>query len=236
MQAVVLAAGKGIRLRPLTEKMPKAMVELNGKPMIERVLGNLSKAGFLEAHIIVGYMKEAIEKKIGEKFAGMTINYFVQEKQLGTAHALSLVEEFVDEKFLAINGDVLVEPELLKELIEAGKKGPDDAVIVCRDVEDPWDFGCLKLEKNKVVDIVEKPPPGQEPSKTVNIGVYVFDKKIFEAIREIDLSERNEFELVDAIKKLIADGKTVTAKKYAGFYAHIGNEKDIMQAEKKLKN
>ncbi len=235
MQAVVLAAGKGVRMRPLTEQMPKAMIPLAGKPVLERILENLAKAGYTEIHLVVGYMKESIEKKFGEKFQGMKINYFVQEKQLGTAHAMSLVEGFVDDNFVVVNADVLVESELLKDLAKSDEFDLSDAKIVTIEVSDTWRYGCLKIVKGQVKDIVEKPAPGQEPSHSVNIGVYKFDKLIFAAIKEINLSERNEFELVDAIKELIKAGGTVVPVIYSGFYAHIGDQNDIEQAEKKLK-
>lgn len=234
MIAVVMAAGKGVRLRPITDSVPKVMIEISKKPFLEYLLSNLEKAGFEQTHLIVGYKKEVIEKHFGEKFGKMKLNYFVQEKQLGTAHALSLVEDFVDEKFVVLNGDVLVNTQTLKEIGLTDEFDITDASILSREVEDTWRYGCLKIQNDKVIDIVEKPAPGQEPSKSVSMGIYRFDKLIFSAIRETNLSERNEFELVDSLKKLISAGGIVVPKKHIGPYVHLGELQDITTAEKML--
>ncbi len=236
MQTVILAAGKGMRLRPLTDNIPKSMAMINKKPILERLLETLAAAGIKEIHMIVGYKKEIIEQKFKEKFNGMKINYFVQEKQLGTAHAVSLVEDFVEDNFLVINGDILVDPELIKGLCKADEFDLSDAKIVSIQVDDPWRYGCIKSANGKIIDIIEKPSPGQEPSHNVAVGVYKFDKLIFAAIKQINLSKRNEFELIDAIKELIKADGTVNEVKYTGYYAHIADQKDIADAEKKLKN
>lgn len=234
MIAVVMAAGKGVRFRPLTDSVPKVMIRVAGKPFLEHLLSKLEKAGFEETHLVVGYKKEAIEKHFGEKFRKMKLNYFVQEKQLGTAHALSLVEDFVDGKFVALNGDVIVSTETLKELSQTDEFDITDGIILTQEVEDTWRYGCLKIQNGKVADIIEKPSPGQEPSKSVSMGIYRFDKLIFSAIRETALSERNEFELVDSIKKLIQAGGIVVPKKHIGPYIHLGDMQDLPAAEKTL--
>jgi len=234
MIAVVLAGGAGVRLRPLTDDVPKTMIQIGTKPFLQRILENLKKAGITEVLLIVGYKREVIEDFFKEDFNGMKLTYFVQQKALGTAHAVSLVEGFVKENFLVLNGDVLVESDIFLELSQVDEFDPFDTLIVAREVRDPWRYGCLLIEENQVKDIIEKPAPGQEPSKLVNAGVYRFNTDIFEAIKKTDLSPRQEFELIDSIKILINEGKKVGFRKCLGLCFDIGNKEDLRRAQEFL--
>ncbi|MBI2597659.1 MAG: NTP transferase domain-containing protein [Candidatus Diapherotrites archaeon] len=236
MKAVVLAGGKGVRLRPYTETLPKAMIKLGSKPLLQRILENTKQAGIKEAMLIVGYKKESIEDFFREEFKGIKLSYFVQRQQLGTAHALSLVEEFVDGNFLAINGDVLVESTVLEELAKEDEFDLFDTLIAAREVSDPWRYGCLLTSGNKVKDIIEKPSPGQEPSNLVNAGVYRFSQNIFGAIKKTDLSKRGEFELVDSIKILIKSGVLVGYRNYTGRCSELGDQSDLEKLQKIIKD
>src|SRR3989338_1446653 len=230
LKAVVLAAGKGVRLRPVTEGIPKVMVKVAGRPLLERILENLLKAGVKETHLVVGYRKEVVEEHFGSDFNGMKLNYFVKGRQLGTAHAVSLVEGYTEERFLMLNGDVLVDAELLKKLALMDEFDPFDVMIVARRVQDPWRYGVLKVQGNKVVDIVEKPAPGKEPSNLINAGIYRFTDKIFESIKKTKLSERNEFEIVDSIKIAMKSGANVGFLLHEGLCIDVGDEDDLRKA------
>ncbi len=234
MKAVVLAGGQGVRLRPLTDDVPKTMIQIGSKPFLQRILENLQKAGITEVLLIVGYKREAIEDFFKEEFNGMKLTYFVQQKSLGTAHAVSLVEGFVNENFLVLNADVLVEGGIFLELLQVDEFDPFDALIVSREVRDPWRYGCLLVEGKQVRDIIEKPSPGQEPSKLVNAGVYRFNTHIFEAIKKTELSSRQEFELIDSIKILIKEGKKIGFRKCTGLCLDIGNKDGLHKAQEFL--
>jgi len=236
MKAVILAGGSGIRMRPLTEDIPKAMLKIGSKPLLQRILENLQEARIKEVLLVVGYKKHVIEDFFKEDFNGMKLSYFVQKQPLGTAHALSLVEGFVQGNFLVVNGDVLVRGSVFVEISEVDELNPIDTVIVVREVKDPWRYGCISMDGEKVKDIVEKPPLGQEPSNMVNTGVYRFSQNIFDAIKKTDLSEREEFELVDSIKIQIKNGKTVGVKKCSEPCIDIGNEEDLKLAQEMFKD
>jgi bifunctional UDP-N-acetylglucosamine pyrophosphorylase/glucosamine-1-phosphate N-acetyltransferase len=234
-KAVVLAGGKGVRLRPYTDDRPKVMIDVNGKPLLHYLLKNMKEAGIDEANIIVGYMKEVIEDYFGENFQGMHLNYFVQEKQLGTAHAVSLVQGYVTKNFLVLNGDVVVEKELISGLMKVDEFDPYDAMLVAREVNDPWRYGCLKVEGDELKGIVEKPSMGSQPSNLINAGIYRFNQKIFPAILMTELSARNEFELVDSIMNMIGYDGRVGIRKYAGKVIDVGDEGDLERAKQVLK-
>ena len=249
MKAVVLAAGKGIRLRPLTNDRPKAMVELAKKPLLQHVLERLEDAKVTEVALIVGYKGEKIREYFGESFNKMKIVYITQEKQLGTAHAVGLAREFVGlENFLCTYTDVIVESEIYKTLVEkftpkkqdmfmesVEKLGAFDAAIVGREVKDPWRFGVLEVEGERVLDIVEKPMIGQEPSKIINTGIYWLTPKIFQEIERTEKSTREEYEITNSLK-LIAKQQRLGFVKYEGEWIDISNVKELKEAEKLLKS
>ncbi|SRR3989344_4754479 len=234
-EAVVLAGGKGVRLRPYTDDRPKVMIDVNGKPLLYYLLMNMKAAGIGEVNIIVGYMKEAIEEYFGENFQGMRLNYFVQEKQLGTAHAVSLVQGYVTKNFLVLNGDVVIDKEIISGLLKVDEFDPYDAMLVAREVKDPWRYGCLKVEGEELRGIVEKPAPGSQPSNLINAGIYRFNQKIFPAILMTELSQRNEFEIVDSIMNIIGYGGKVGVRKYSGIVVDVGDEGDLERAKQALK-
>ncbi len=234
MKAVIIAAGKGVRLKPITEQIPKCMVAIKGKPMLELIMERIIGAGAEEINLIVGYKKEIIEDHFGAEFNGVKLNYFVQKEQKGTAHAVSLAEKYVGEKFLVANGDVLTSTANYKKLLETDEFEKVDGLILARKVNDPWRYGVLKTEEKKVRDIIEKPLPGEEPGNLINAGIYRFKQDFFESIKETKLSERNEYEIVDSIKNYMAKGKDVEFRMCEGTCLDIGDLDDLKRANTML--
>jgi NDP-sugar pyrophosphorylase family protein len=249
MKAVVLAAGKGIRLRPLTEKKPKALVELRGRPLIEHVLESLQEAGIEETTIVLGYLGRKIQKRLGKSFGGMPLKYARQESQLGTANAVASAEEAVaGNSFICSYADVIAESGIFSELVQrfGEKRGsvfakavekPEqkvDAVVVGRRVRDPWRFGVLKTEGGKVLDIIEKPLIGEQPGNIINTGIYWFSPKIFEAIRRTGKSIRGEFEITDSLREIAKEGRLGFVE-YNGKCFDISSVTDLEEAEQLLK-
>ncbi|MFH1586439.1 MAG: sugar phosphate nucleotidyltransferase [Candidatus Diapherotrites archaeon] len=235
MKSVVLGAGKGVRLRPLTNGIPKVMVKLGGRPILERILDSLVDAGIGEIEIVVGYLKENVENYFKGSYRGVPINYLWQEKQLGTAHAIGLAKEFIGEgDFLVMNGDVVVEKELITGLAHKDEFDTSDAVVVGREVDDPWRYGVMELSGERLEKIVEKPEFGSISSKIINAGIYRFNEKIFKKIEKVKMSKRREYEIVDAINALAKEGK-VMVKIYDGLCADIGDKEDLKSAEELFK-
>lgn len=248
MKAVVLAAGKGVRMRPLTNRKPKALVKLAGKTLIEHVLETLAGAGITEVLIITGHLSEKVEKKLGQEFAGMKLQYVKQAEQSGTANAIGLAKDFIgQEGFVCTYCDVVSESAVFKELFEAAKgkeksvfmesvegaEEPVKAIVVGREVKDPWRFGAMKIEGGRLVEIVEKPAIGTEPSNVINAGIYWFSPKIFDIIEGTERSERNEFEITDSLNQLAKENKVLVIK-YGGRCLDIGTVEDLKSAEKEI--
>jgi len=234
MKAVVLAAGKGVRLRPLTNNVPKVMVKAKGRPMLEHALSRLAEAGIGGFEIVVGYRSDAIAAHFGNEFAGVPINYITQDEQLGTAHAVALAEGNVEGDFIVTNGDVIVESALYARMISGKKDALSDdgfdALVAGRRVDDPWRYGVLVHEGAALKDIIEKPAYGKQTGNVINAGIYRFNGKIFPAIRETRESERSEYEIVDSIKIMMQSGGKAGVLIYEGACLDIGDAEDLKRA------
>lgn len=195
MKAVVLAAGEGRRLRPLTVLRPKPMVPIGNKPVLEHVVEALVEGGVTDIVFVVGYRRERIQTHFGDGDDwDANIDYVVQEKQLGTGHALLQAKEEVDEEFLVVNGDSFVDADLVADLVET--EGGGTAVAVTRS-DEPTDYGVVETEGDEIVGLEEKPRVYEAGTETINAGVYRFDAEIFDEVRRS--SGDGEMALTDAV-------------------------------------
>jgi len=192
MQAIILAAGKGTRMLPLTETRPKPMLKVANKPILEHNLKQLIDL-VDEAILVVGYKKEIIENYFGTNFNGLKIKYVEQKELLGTGNALETAKNDLEEDFIVLSGDDLYFREDIKKVL---KKEP---CILIKEVENPEDFGVVEIENNEVVNLEEKPENAR--SNLVNAGLYHLNKEIF--TYSLKLSERGEYELTDYIKSIL---------------------------------
>lgn len=202
MKAVILAAGKGTRMGPLTENRPKVMLPVANKPILEHIILTLEMAGIRDFLIVTGYRKEIISEyfKDGSKY-GVNIEYVEQKMQKGTADAIGSVRDLIDERFLVTNGDVLARGSDIKNLL----KTEGDVVIASKKVASPEEYGILYVKGNRVEKIVEKPK--SSISDIANAGIYVFSPEIFDAIDNTKPSLRGEYEITDSIQSMIDSGK-----------------------------
>ncbi|MDD3735302.1 MAG: sugar phosphate nucleotidyltransferase [Candidatus Pacebacteria bacterium] len=191
MQAVILAAGEGTRLRPLTVNRPKPLIEFAGTTSLEYNLSQL-RGLVSEVIIIIGYKGEMIKEKIGDNYKGLKIKYVWQEKQLGTGDAIKKAAPLIKKEFLVLNGDDIYDGVDFKR---CSKKLP---CILIKEAQDPSNLGQVILKGNVVKDIIEKPP--KIISHFGYIGVALFDKSIFNY--QIKMSERGEYEITDYIKEI----------------------------------
>jgi len=195
MKAVILAAGKGTRMLPLTKEVPKVLVEVEGKPFLYYVIKSLQKAGFEEFGIVVGYKKEKISDFL--KKYGFKAELIEQKEQLGTGHAVMLVKKFVkEEDFIVYYGDGLFEVEDLKQF---GKVDEFNYACGIR-VSDPSKYGVFIVNRGLLKEIKEKPK--EFVGNIVSTGLYKFKPEIFKALEGIKKSGRNELELTDGVTVL----------------------------------
>lgn len=197
MKAVILAAGEGHRMRPLTSHRPKVMLPIANKPIVEHLMLEAKAAGISEFVLVVGYCNEQVREYFGDgKKWGVSITYSEQRKQLGTADAIRNVEGAVDSNFLVINGDVIIGRDDIAKL--KNKKSSTMSVI---EVKDPRGLGIVELSGGKVVSIYEK--TAAPPSLMANTGMYLFTPEVFKAIAKTEKSSRGEYEITDSLEILM---------------------------------
>lgn len=199
MKAVILAAGEGNRMRPLTYTKPKVMLPLANKPILEHLVIEMKKAGVKDFTIVVGYHAETIRQHFGDGAKwGVSIDYVAQRKQLGTAHAVKMVEGLVKDKFLLANGDVLLKADDIAKIL-----AKDTTTLSLIEAKDTKDLGVVEVTGNKIKAIHEKveKPPGN----LVNAGVYLLTSEIFPAIAKTEKSPRGEYELTDSLQILLGE-------------------------------
>jgi bifunctional UDP-N-acetylglucosamine pyrophosphorylase/glucosamine-1-phosphate N-acetyltransferase len=235
MKAVVLAAGEGVRLQPITSTRPKHLVEVGGKPILEYCLSSLKASGIDEVLIVVHYMAEAIRLRFGDgKSFGLRIDYVEQKAIVGTGNAVSVVEPHVSDDFVLLYGDLLFTTEALKSVIALHQKERPAATMAVVPVGKPEDYGIVELENgNRVKRIVEKPSRQEAPTNLANAGIYVFSVEIFERIGRISASSRGELEITDAISLLAKEGKAVLAVTLSpDDWFDIGRPWDLLEANR----
>ena len=224
MQAVILAAGKGSRLRPLTDTVPKPMIRVGGKPILEHTLGTLPQE-IREAIIIIGYKGEVVRDYFGDRLGNVAITYVEQEELKGTGHALLAAKPYLREgRFLLLNSDDLYHPEDLRDACK--QKTP---VVLVRRSENPERFGaCIVDDMGNISEILEKRE--NPPSNLVNIGAYVLHRDIFNI--PAPLLPNGELNLAEQVGAW-AKQRPVKALE-ARFWQPINNLEELEQAEKIL--
>ncbi|SEH17792.1 glucose-1-phosphate thymidylyltransferase [Natronorubrum sediminis] len=236
MQAVVLAAGEGTRLRPLTEDKPKGMVEVDDEPILTHCFDRLIELGAEEFVVVVGYLKEKIIDHYGDEYCGVPITYSHQREQQGLAHALLTVEEHIDDDFMLILGDNIFQANL-EDVVRRQQEDRADAAFLVEEV--PWEeasrYGVCDTNKyGEITDVVEK--PDDPPSNLVMTGFYTFTPAIFNACHLVQPSDRGEYEISEAIDLLIQSGRTIDAIGLEGWRIDVGYPEDRDKAERRLQD
>jgi len=233
--AVLLAAGRGTRMGALTAKRPKPLLEVAGRPLLEHILGGLVAAGVERVVIVVGYLGEQIEARIGDgSRLGCRVTYRRQETADGTARALLLAApELGPMPFVLGWGDILVAPRFYGELTAAFTAEPCDALLAVNEVDDPWQGAAVYVENRwRVTRIEEKPPRGRSTTRWNNAGIHVLAPIILDYARRLEPSARGEYELPQAIAQMVEDGRAVRALPVRGYWSDIGTPADLERAER----
>ncbi|GIV10224.1 MAG: glucose-1-phosphate thymidylyltransferase [Fimbriimonadales bacterium] len=231
MKALILAGGKGTRLRPITFSMAKQLVPVANKPVLFYGLEAIAESGIREVGIIVGDTAAEIQQAVGDGSRwGVQATYIPQPEPLGLAHAVLTAEEYLrDEPFIMYLGDNLITSSL-KPLVEAFETRQPNALILLAEVPNPQEFGVAELQGERVVRLIEKPK--QPPSSLALVGVYLFDQHIFKAARAIQPSWRGELEITDAIQYLIDHGYTVESQQITGWWKDTGSLDALLEANR----
>ncbi|MGQ3330781.1 bifunctional sugar-1-phosphate nucleotidylyltransferase/acetyltransferase [Halorubrum sp. FL23] len=223
MDGVVLAAGRGTRMRPLTDQQPKPLLPVGDRSLLERVFDAASDV--VDAFVVVtGYRGDQIRDAIGDSYGDRPVRYVDQPEPRGTAHAIAQAEPVIDDRFIVLNGDVLIDPALPRALADAG-----DTAVAATEVADPRSYGVISTTSNgTLTDIVEK--PADPPTSLANVGCYAFEPDIFEYIDRTPESERGEYEITTTLELLVEDDRTISVARYDGTWLDVGRPWELLTA------
>lgn len=232
MKALILAGGKGTRLRPITFSMAKQLVPVANKPVLFYGIEALVEAGINRIGIVIApETGDEIRQAVGDGSAfGAEVTWIVQSEPAGLAHAVLTAEQFLDDSsFVMYLGDNLLR-EGITDIVSSFELERPDASIMLTPVSDPSSYGVAELEGERVVRLVEKPE--DPPSDLALVGVYLFSPKIFEAARGLRPSWRGELEITEAIQSLIDAGGDVRSRIVGGWWKDTGRLDDMLEANR----
>jgi glucose-1-phosphate thymidylyltransferase len=231
VKALILSGGRGTRLRPITHTSAKQLVPIANKPILFYALEAIAEAKIRDVGIVVGETKQEIRDAVRDGAQwGLHVTYIEQEAPLGLAHAVKIAGTFLgDDPFVMYLGDNLVK-DGIRSLVEDFKQLQPNSQILLARVRDPQRFGVAELRNGRVVSLEEKPP--YPKSDLALVGVYMFDKTIFEAVHAIEPSPRGELEITDAIQYLIDKGYRVHPHVISGWWKDTGKLEDMLEANR----
>jgi glucose-1-phosphate thymidylyltransferase len=230
MKGVILHGGAGTRLRPLTHTGPKQLIPIANKPMSLYAVETLKDAGISDIAIVLGSLApERVQEYYGDGVQfGVNITYIHQGEPKGIAHAVKLTEPFVaDEPFVVFLADNILKGGI-REMVRDFTDSEATAEIALCHVRNPQSFGIADLKDGRIMRLVEKPK--EPPSDLALVGIYLFRRQIFGAIRRLRPSWRNELEITDAIQTLLDDGLEVRHRLVKGWWKDTGRPEDILEA------
>lgn len=227
--AVVLAAGEGTRLRPLTRNRPKPMLPAATRPILEYVLDAVVETDLDRVVLVVGYRRDRVQEHFGPTYRGIELTYVHQRKQLGSAHALLQARAAVDGPLVVLNGDRVLDPGIVADVVDAfeATDGPTMGVL---EHPDPSEYGAIRLSDGRVTEIVEKPTDGTY--RLINAGVYAFGQDVFDAIDETPRRE-GELRLPDTIAGYVDRG-SVTGVPTDGLWVDATYPWDLLYVTRRL--
>lgn len=247
MKAVILAAGKGTRMRDLTNELPKPMLRVQGKPILEHIVTGLVAAGIREVFIVTGYRADVIESYFGDGSKwGIRIAYGRQVVQDGTGKAPELAKAFVgSDTFLLTYGDILVKPETYQQMLKRFGEGPFSGLLTVTGSEDVTKGGINFFDDQFCLrKLVEKPSTEQldelrrsgwlKPGQIAwyNAGIYIFKPVVYEFTARLEKSPRGEYELTDAINALVAAGHRIAGMQIEGRWVDVRDPEVLAALEK----
>jgi NDP-sugar pyrophosphorylase family protein len=226
-KAVILAAGRGTRMGGMTSEIPKPMLPVHGRPILEHILEGFVSVGVEQFLIVAGYRREAIEDHFrGSRFP---IEFRVQDPVNGTGSAARLARDFVGgEPFLFSFGDILCNPEAYTRCAQTLVDHPATmAVLGVRDVDDPWRGAAVYVENGVIAKIVEKPAPGTSTTRWNSAGLYAMRPAVFPYLDRLQPSPRNEYELTSIFEMMLAEDRELRISPIEGQWRDIGYPDDL---------
>lgn len=249
MKGVILAAGKGSRLEPLTYSIPKEMVHVCGRPLLQHAIDMFKAGGVENIIVIVGNNKAAVFDYLKDgKWTGVDVSYRFQTELEGVAKAIHKAKPLIDEKevFAVTFGDEIIEPKdkILNEMKAIREKTGAKCVVGLSPVADPQRYGIAKIDKSgRVLEMFEKPRKPEDLERLKSNGqhlgangVFIFDSDVFSYIEKTPKGAKNEYQISDSIRLMLNDGLPCFAYVHDGIYRDVGTHEALLETERELLN
>jgi len=235
MKGLIPAAGMGTRLKPYTNAIPKELLPVGGKAVIEHVIDAFREADITDITIVVGWKKNAILDYLGSgQRMGVNLTYVVQDERLGLANAIYAGRHVIgNSTFAVILGDNFFYPKtFMRDLRDFHQQQGADVTLGVTDIQDTTRHGIIAYHGLDVTDVIEKPQPEDAPSRKGSAGIYIMSAEIFDAISHIKPGVNNEYQLADAFKVMIERGRRVVFSDIPGYHIDVGTPEDLREANR----
>ncbi len=236
MRGVILAAGQGTRMRPLTKHRPKPLVPVLGTPMVAHIIKGFAAAGVSEICLVIGYCGDMIEAAIGDGSAyGADVVYRYQDTTGGTGDALLYARDFIgDEDFFLSWGDIMVPPENYRGVVERYRNGDCDGVLTANWVDDPYEGAAVYAENGYLSRIEEKPPKGTATTNYNNAGIFILPGEIIPLVASSPVSARGELEVPTAILTFVENGGRLAVEPITGYWNDVARPGNVLKLQRMM--
>lgn len=234
MKGVVLAAGKGVRMRELTQHFAKPLLPVANRPILAWTLGAMRNAGIRHVLLVVGHLQQQIRDAVGGGAAfGLEVEYIEQPRVQGTGDAAMCARAFTaDEPFVLAFGDIVTPPENIGRLVREFERTAPDAILTTHWTEDPFAEAAVYTDGDLVTRIIEKPPKGTSTTNAANAGIFVFTRRLYELLDRVEPSTRGEYELTDALHMLSTGTGVLRALELDGFWANVTSPEELLRTNR----
>jgi len=236
MKGVILAAGKGVRMRELTHHVAKPLLPVANTPILAWMLEAFRAAGIRRALLVVGHLQEQIRDAVGDGRAfGLQVEYAEQSTIQGTGDAVLCARDFTgDEPFVLAFSDVVTPPFNFPALVREFERHRPDAILTTHWVKDPCTGAAVYVEDGLVTRLVEKPPKGTSATHHENAGIFVFTPIIYDLLEQVTPSPRGEYELTDALHTLAQERTTLRAFELQGFWSNVSSPEELLRTNRRM--
>ncbi len=226
-QALILAGGKGTKFRPFTYEIPKTMIPIAGKPILEHIINRLKSIGVKNILLSVSYKAEKIISYFGDgSNFGVKIDYIIENEPLGTAGPIILAKNRLDNTFLMLNGDIVANIDY-DDVVKFHRSSAAKFTMVLAQVDDPTKYGIAEMKGNKIIGFTAKPTKDDKQSRLVNAGIYVLSKTILDYIK-------SDFQMIENIFPEIAKESLLSGYIHPGYWVDIGSIESYEKVQKDL--
>ena len=236
MKGIILAAGKGTRMRELSDYLPKPLIPIANKPMLEHTIGAMVDAGVREIVLVVSFKHRMIRDHIGDGAAfGAKINYILQEEPLGTGHAVMITEQLIgNNDFVLVFGDIMTPARNIGNIVGRFTTDQPEAILSVHRVDDPYTGAAVYINGNRIVRIIEKPKKGTSTTNFDNAGIFVLRPDVFAVLKQVGLSPRGEYELTDIFSQMVAENKKLQAFQLEGYWHNVSSPEELLNTNRSM--